>query len=143
MSVYLLAVVWEAAAGVGGLQPCGRVSEDQSALLGEPEQRAHRGGRGAELVAAQRIQHGSDVIGGDLAEVAAVCRPALDERLGGREVDVDAGVRAGPCPGIAIEQHQQPGPDRAGETLGQLAGAALDPGADRGDAVIVQQVKPG
>ena len=71
------------------------VGEDQSALLGEPEQRPDRDGRGAELVAAQRIQHGSDVVGADLTEVAAVCCPAAGERLDGREVDVDAGVRAG------------------------------------------------
>jgi len=51
--------------------------------------------------------------------------------------------RVGHRPDIAIEQHQQPGPDRSGETLGQLVGAALDPGADRGNAVVFQQVKPG
>jgi len=40
---------------------------------GEPEQRPDRDGRGAELVAAQRIQHGRDVGGDDLAEVVTVC----------------------------------------------------------------------
>ena len=63
----------QAAAGIGGRQPRGRVGEDQAAFPGEPEQRPDRDGRGAQLVAAQRIQHGLDVGGGDLAEVAAVC----------------------------------------------------------------------
>jgi hypothetical protein len=80
-------------------------------FLANPEQRPHRGGRAAQLVAAQRVQHGLDVGGGDLAEVTAVCCPATDERLDGGEVGVDAGVRAGPGPGVAVEQHQQPGPD--------------------------------
>jgi len=63
--------------------------------------------------------------------------------LDGGEVDVDAGGRAGPGSGVAVEQHEQPGPDGAGETAGQRVGAALDPGADRGSAVVFQQVKPG
>jgi hypothetical protein len=37
---------------------------------------------------------------------------------------------------IAVEQRQQPGSDHCGEALRQLVGAALDPEADRGSAVI-------
>jgi hypothetical protein len=45
----------QAAAGVASFQAQGRVGEDQSAFLREPEQRPDRGGGGAELVAAQRV----------------------------------------------------------------------------------------
>src|SRR5258708_14714501 len=101
----------EAAVGITGLQARGGVGEHQAALLGEPEQRPQRGDRVAELVTPQRVQHGFEVVGGDLAEMAADRRPALDERPDGSEVDVDAGGGPGPGPGAPVKSPPQPCPD--------------------------------
>jgi hypothetical protein len=47
----------------------------------------------------------------------------------------------GPGPGalVAVEQDQQPGLDVGGEAGRQLAGPAVDPGADGWDAVVFEQ----
>jgi hypothetical protein len=92
-------------------------------------------------VTLQRVQRGVDIGAGDLAEVATVRRPALDKRPDGAEVDVDAAMRPGACPGAAVEQHQQPVPDWLPEPVRQLAGAAVDPGPDRGSGVVIQQAE--
>jgi hypothetical protein len=55
-----------------GLQALGRVGEDQPVLPGEPEQRPDRRDRGVQLVPAEPIQPGPDVLGSDLPQVAAV-----------------------------------------------------------------------
>jgi hypothetical protein len=55
-----------------GLQPLCGVGEDQAVLLGEPEQRPDRRDRGVELVTAELVQPGPDVVGGDLPDMAAV-----------------------------------------------------------------------
>jgi hypothetical protein len=75
-----------AAAEVGG-----GVGERQAASFGEPEQRAERGDGVVTPVAAQRLQDAVDVAGGDLPQVAACCRPALDEGPHLAEVEMDSG----------------------------------------------------
>lgn len=45
--------------------------------------------------------------------------------------------------GVAVEQYQQPGPDIADEAGGQLAAAVVDPGTDRRDGVVMQQLQVG
>jgi hypothetical protein len=70
----------------------GRIGERQAASFREPEQRAQRHDGVAAAVAAQRLQHGVDVTGGDLPQVAACCCPALDEGPHDAEVNPQGGV---------------------------------------------------
>jgi hypothetical protein len=94
-------------------------------------------------VTAQRLQDGVDITAGDLPQVAACCCPALDEGPRDAEVNPQGGVRPGAGAGVAVEQHHQPGTDVAAEAGRQFAGAAVDPGPDRGSGVVVQQLQLG
>lgn len=76
--------------GLGSGDPGGGVGEHQPVPAGEPEQRTQRGQRGAPPGAAQPVEFGGDIGAGDLAQVPAGDRPALQQRPGGPEVDVDA-----------------------------------------------------
>ncbi len=122
---------------------CGGVGERQAASSGEPEQRAQRGDGVVAAVAAQRLQDGVNVAGGDLPQVAACCRPALDEGPHPAEVEVDSGVQ----PGGGCGRHRRAAPParhgRHGRTRRAARGAAVDPGPDRRGGVMVQQLQPG
>jgi hypothetical protein len=63
-------------------------------------------------VAAQRLQGGVDVAGGDLPQVAACCGPALDEVPHPAEVEMDSGGRPRAGPGIAAATAAGIDPDR-------------------------------
>ena len=57
--------------GVADVQPPGRIGEDQAVALGEAEQRLQRDEGAREAVSAQLVQHGADVVLGDLAQLPA------------------------------------------------------------------------
>jgi len=80
-----------AVGGPAAAQMGGGVGEGQAVSFGEPEQRAQRGDGVVAAVAAQRLQDGVDVAGGDLPQVAAGGCPALEERPHPAEVEVDSG----------------------------------------------------
>jgi hypothetical protein len=92
--------------GVGGLglETRGGVCEDQPAFLREPKQRPQRVECVAALPASQRLQRGRDVGGGDLSEMPVGCRPLLEERPDGSEIDIEARRRPGAVSVVAVEQ---------------------------------------
>ena len=55
--------------GVADVQPPGRIGEDQAVALGEAEQRLQRDEGARQAVPAQLVQHGCDVVLGDLAQL--------------------------------------------------------------------------
>jgi hypothetical protein len=55
--------------GVADVQPPGRIGEDQSVAPCEAEQRPQRDEGPGQAVPAQLVQHGADVVLGDLAQL--------------------------------------------------------------------------
>ena len=125
------------------LDPGSGVAEDRLVALAVAEQRSQGDQQVAASSAVVVVEDGQDLVAGDLAEVMVVRGPVREHRSHAGE-EVPGGLRAaGLGAGSAVVQGAQPGLDVVTDAAGEPVELALEPGLERGPAVVDQHVHLG